>query len=446
MWTRACRFLGSTLCCFTLAAGGPPAAMDPSTANRYFHEAQVLSQREGGRLWGVLLYGPMLFVDEGSRAVIANGPDAQGVLRQQGTVWEGRLPAGVGASNTATDWSGTRWTMVLWPLPGDRHGREKLLMHECFHRIQSHLDLQVQDRPCGHLDTKEGRIWLQLEWRALGEALVSRGTAQHRAIQDALRFRAYRRSLFPEAAEAERDLELQEGLAEYTGIRASARSTPQAIADALVDLNHYAQMPTFVRSFAYASGPAYGLLLDAAAPGWRTRLHGRPDLGELLQKAEGIKVPPTSKEQALGRAVHYGWAELAQDEARREDERHSRVAAYEARLVDGPVLILPRTKAFRYSFDPRNLTPLGDLGTVYPTLDASDLWGTLEALSGALLSADDLRLPAPEDHHAAPFKGAGWSLTLAPGWILGPGARTGDVRVVQVAVDRAAPTPQDPVK
>ena len=443
MWTRACRFLGSALCCFTLAAGGPPAAIDPGTANRYFHEAQVLSQREGGRLWGVPLYGPMLFVDEGSRAVIANGPDAQGVLRQQGEVWEGRLPAVVGASNTAMDWSGTHWTMVLWPLPGDRHGREKLLMHECFHRVQSHLDLQVQDRPCGHLDTKEGRIWLQLEWRALGEALVSRGTAQHRAIQDALRFRAYRRSLFPEAAEAERDLELNEGLAEYTGLRASARSRAQAIADALVDLNHFAQMPTFVRSFAYASGPAYGLLLDATAPGWRTRLHGRPDLGELLRKAEGIKVLPTSKEQALGRAVQYGWAELAQDETRRDDEHHSRVTAYEARLVDGPVLILPRTGDFNYAFNPNQLLPLGDRGMVYPTLRATGSWGILEATEGALMTKGDLRIPAPEAPQSRPLKGAGWSLDLASGWGLAPGPRKGDFHLVLNPVTAASPAPRD---
>lgn len=443
MWTRASRFLGSALCCFTLAAGGPPAAIDPGTASRYFHEAQVLGQREGGRLWGVPLYGPMLFVDGGSRAVIANGPDAQGALRQQGEVWEGRLPPGVGVSNTAMDWSGTHWTMVLWPLPSDRHGREKLLMHECFHRIQGHLSIQSQARPCGHLDTKEGRIWLQLEWRALGEALVSRGNAQHGAVQDALRFRAYRRSLFPEAAEAERDLELYEGLAEYTGIRASARSTAQAIADALVDLNHYAQMPTFVRSFAYASGPAYGLLLDAAAPGWRNRMHGRPDLGELLRKAMGLPAVPTGRATAFARAEAYGLRDLIQDETRREEGWMVRVAQARGSLVDGPVLILPRTKAFRYSFDPRNLMPLGDRGMVYPTLRATDSWGILEAAEGALMNEGDLRVPAPEAPQSRPLKGAGWSLDLTSGWGLAPGPRQGDFHLVPTPATATSPAPKD---
>jgi hypothetical protein len=39
-------------------------------------------------------------------------------------------------------------------------------------------------------------------------------------------------------------------------------------------------------------------------------------------------------------------------------------------------------------FDPRNLQPLGDAGTVYPNLRISDDWGTLDAKNGALLKPD----------------------------------------------------------
>lgn len=278
MWTRTSRSFGLILGSWILATGGAPA-VDRDTAVRYFQEARTLSDQDGGRLWGPSLYGPMLFVDGASRAVVTNGPDTKGALHRQGEAWEGSLPATVGVANTTLEWSGTRWTMVMWPLPEDRHTRDILMMHECFHRIQGGLGLGIQDRPCGHLDAKEGRIWLQLEWRALAEALVAHGPGRHRAIQDALLFRAYRRSLFPTAAGAELNMELKEGLAEYTGIRSSARSEAQAITDALVDLYRYAHMPTFVRSFAYASGPGEGTPRPGGASS-KGNGHPNPRAGE----------------------------------------------------------------------------------------------------------------------------------------------------------------------
>lgn len=238
-------------------------------------------------------------------------------------------------------------------------------------------------------------------------------------------------------------MELTEGLAEYTGIRLSARSEAQALTHALVGLDFGARKPTFVRSFAYASGPAYGLLLDSSVPGWRRRVKERPDLGDLLLKALVIKLSPEWKSQALHRATTYGLRELAQDETRREDGRKAVVARFQSRLVDGPVLILPRTGAFNYSFDPNHLLPLEKHGMVYPAIRASDFWGILEASGGALMTPENLRVPAPEDPQSKPLKGAGRSLELTPGWNLVPDSRKGDYRLVQ---EPAKPAPDGPVK
>lgn len=440
------RFLGMVLCSLALAEGAGPGANDQAAAARCFGEARTLGAREGGQLWGKPLYGPMLFVDPATRWAVANQGDAQGALHRSGEVFTGRLPDAVPIANTATEWSGTRWTILLWPLPEDRHAREKLMLHECFHRIQKELGLELNDRPCAHLDAKEGRIWLQLEWRALGEALMAQGGARRRAVQDALLFRTHRRTLFPGAAEAERDMELNEGLAEYTGIRSSARSTAQAIADALMGLEAGARKPTFVRSFAYASGPAYGLLLEASAPQWRPRVKDRPDLGVLLRQAQGIRLSVNLEREALRRADHYSAQDLIQDETRREEARKARVARFQARLVDGPILSLPRTEGFNYSFNPNQLVPLGDLGMVYPTLDASGPWGTLEVTDGALMTATDLRIPSPGNPSASPLKGDGFTLNLAPGWTVSPGPRAGDHRLVKEAAEPSKPGSGDPVK
>src|SRR5262249_2823009 len=152
--------------------------------------------------------------------------------------------------------------------------------------IQTDLGLPPNDPANVHLDTLEGRYWLQLEWRALARALASSRDEQRHSIQDALRFRQHRRSLFKGAASTENALELNEGLAEYTGIKLSGLTADQ---QQRLLLQHFETYPTlfrtFVRSFAYLSGPAYGLLMDQHAAGWLRKIRPGDDLGQLLATA-----------------------------------------------------------------------------------------------------------------------------------------------------------------
>ena len=61
---------------------------------------------------------------------------------------------------------------------------------------------------------------------------------------------------------------------------------------------------------------------------------------------------------------------------------------------------------------------------VYPTLHASEEWGTLEVTQGVLVSFPHhiLRVPGPATGEGGTFTGPGWVLKLAPGWILVSGA------------------------
>src|SRR6185312_1015730 len=133
------------------------------------------------------------------------------------TVYVGKLPESVMVADTPTEWGGKRWTMLRWPLPEDTLTRQIEFGHEMFHRIQPELHLDAPDSSNRHLDTAQGRLWLQLEWRALAAALAESGPAQVRAIRDALAFRAHRRQLFPNSATTESSLEIAEGIPEYTG-------------------------------------------------------------------------------------------------------------------------------------------------------------------------------------------------------------------------------------
>jgi hypothetical protein len=190
--------------------------------------------------------------------------------------------------------------------------------------------------------------------------------------------------------------------------------------------------PSFARSFAYISGPAYGALLDTFAPQWRRGRQAGDDFGALLARALGFKAQNPEAEGAIARARRYDGDEVIAQESRREREREERAAGYRARLIDGPVLVFSNSDRFNYSYNPNNVFPLDDRAVVYPTLRVSDRWGVLEVSRGALLWRDDgglvtgLQVSAPADPQARPLSGDGWTLALAPGWTLVPGLRPGD--------------------
>ena len=59
-------------------------------------------------------------------------------------------------------------------------------------------------------------------------------------------------------------MEMHEGLAEYTGVRLSRDSDAAAATRAIKNIELAKSWPTYTFSFAYVSGPLYGLLLDEA--------------------------------------------------------------------------------------------------------------------------------------------------------------------------------------
>ena len=94
--------------------------LDPAQAREVFARARTLSQRDGGKLWGKTLYGPILLVDPQTRRVVANQADASGLLQSLDGLYTGSLPETVIIATSPTQWAGTRWTMLMWPLHGDR--------------------------------------------------------------------------------------------------------------------------------------------------------------------------------------------------------------------------------------------------------------------------------------------------------------------------------------
>ena len=405
------------------AAAQQEAAIDPALAARYFAEAHALTQRDGGRLWGKSIASPLIFADPRTRSVVASAADAEGKLTRHGEVFVGTLPESVTIANNALQWSGTHWTMVRWPLPENAYTRRRLLAHELFHHLQPALGIPASDVANAHLAMGEGRILMRLEWRALAEALIRTGEPRRTAIADALLFRARRRALFERAAQEERLLELNEGLAEYTGFKLSG--LPEAVLPdrAAVQLNNYENTDNFARSFAYASGPAYGLLLDAARPAWRKEVTAQSDLGEMLAHAYRVTVPAAT--QLDQRIASYDAQRMVEEERARAARFLALQKELRAKLVDAPTLALPVGAQFSYGFDPNGAIPIDGVGTVYQSVRVTDEWGVLEVESGgALLLRNEqgitgVRVAAPPDARE-PLQGGGWKLTLNAGFSVVP--------------------------
>lgn len=395
------------------------AQVDQQRAQAYFKEAQALCERDGGRLWGVSLCGPMVIGDMRTQTFATSQPPP-----------DAPRPPVVGLVNGPVKWGGVTWAAYAWDDLVNRtaQSRNEVLLHELFHVVQPQLGLVVPDPKNEHLDALDGRYWLQLEWRALTRALRASGVQRNAAVRDALAFRQARRRIYPAAAENERALEMNEGTASYAGTVLAASSRAEAIVSALEILTGFEKGESFIRTFAYASGPAYGLLLDEASPGWQRALRSSDDLGILLMNA--FAVQPAN--EAAGAAAAYGSVELRAAEQKREQLRQDRINELRLRFVDGPVLVVPGGGG-GYT-DSRGATVIPGSGTVYfHTYRISGDWGTLEAEKGVLLASDgrSRRVPAPVRQDDGTFSGDGWTFKFAPGWIVREGVRRGDYEVVR---------------
>ena len=395
------------------------AQVDHQRALQYFKEAQMLCERDAGRLWGVSLCGPIVIVDQATGTRATSQPEP-----------EGPPPRFPGFADGPVSWGGLRWfSFPLYMLPEkDADVRQQVMLHGLFHRIQPELGFITDEGFNEHLDTLEGRVWMQLEWRALRRAVASSGSDRAEAIADALAFRRERRRRFPGAADNERRDEIREGLASYTGVAAWASSSADAHRAAALAAAGGELQQSFVGNFEAASGPAYGVLLDDLLPGWRRQVRGTSDLGDLL--ASAINRPPTTDVGVA--AARYDGATLRTAEEARDRAQQVRVAELRRRFVDGPVLTMPA--AGSGTSDTTGSVGIPGVGTVFfRNFTQSGQWGRLNADGGVLRAADGatLSVPVTRPLEGTTLQGDGWSVTLNSGWVVRPAARPGSFAIVR---------------
>ena len=377
-----------------------------------------LATKQNEDLWKTDIYGPILFVNQESRLVYANFQDKSGVLKKDGNIFIGYLPKEINISNTSIQWGGINWAMIMLPLPADRFERLNLCTHELFHRSQTKLGFEASNPENNHLDQKDGRIYLRLELEALKQAIEANSQDElKKQLTNALTFRKYRYHHFPSAELSENELELNEGIAEYTGVMMSERSSDDMKSHFIKSIDNFFNVPTFVRSFAYQTVPVYGYLVYKTKKDWNIDIKSNSNLTDYFIKQFQITIPTDLKSAIQNLRTRYCIAKIAEEETVREEKNQKIIAEFKNRFINNPHFEI-HFEQMNISFNPGNIIPLDNYGTVYPTLRVSDKWGILTVTNGALLGAnwDKVTLSNPTKIGKEKIMGDGWTLEMNTGY------------------------------
>lgn len=389
------------------------------TAVVYFNELKAVTKKHE-QLWNYDLYAPVLLVNPTTREVFANMSDTAGVLKKNGKVYSGLLPKTVNISNTSVQWSGRNWAMVMLPLSLNKNNRINLLSHELFHRAQNTLGFFPYNPDNTHLDKKDGRIYLRLELEALKKAVMARSQKDMKEnISDALTFRAFRYSQNPGADSTENLMELNEGICEFTGMVMSGRSDEEMKEYFIKRIDYFTSSPSYIRSFAYETTPAYGYLLSSIKNDWNKKITSKTNLTDHFKKEFAINLPADINKQVEAIANKYNGETISREEIARDIKNKKQIADYQNELIDSPHVELPLIN-MNMSFDYTRMVSLDNKGTVYPQIRITDNWGILEVEQGALISPswNQVNVSFPLAIEANQINGKGWKLELKNGYVL----------------------------
>lgn len=403
----------------------------------YFKEVKAATKK-AEKLWDKDLYGPILMVNPVTREVYANYPDTAGVLKKDGEIYKGILPSNIIISNYSINWNGRDWAMVAYApilISINIHDIIGLFGHELFHRAQPSLHFPRSNDPNNaHLDKKDGRIYLRLELTALIKAAQATSYREMKThLTNALTFRKYRYILYPGADTTENALELNEGVTEYTGYVISGRNKSLAILHFEEQTNKFIQNPTYVRTFAYNTIPVYGFLLRRTTKYWNKQIDAKTNLADYFIKEFHISLPNDIKNTVLEIAEQYNGKIIFDEESAKEEKTKKLILEYKNKFIEQPHFEIGFKKK-NVLFNPSNLMPIEDKGTLYPTMQAIDVWGTLIVKNGALMSPDQdykVTITVPLKIEGNELSGDGWTLKLNDGYIVIKDEKSGNYKLIK---------------
>jgi hypothetical protein len=396
--------------------------MTPERALYYFNSIREICDSDGGHLWGKDLCIPVMFVERESRRIIASAPDADGLLKPKEGVYTGLYPKEKILDVIATEYGNTMFAMVPVPARDDEYRIKAYAFHAFTHAMQKSKGISPRSFNNRHMNERNARMWLKLEWKALHKAISAEEEEfRDQAIRDALIFRGARHEAYPAFVNDELRFENYEGLATFTYTRLCTQSKEEQRQRLLAGINEYYRYRSFGQTFGFVHGALYAFLLDEKGFSLSVLDADNADLGKLTAELYNITMPDIIRDVAGSIAINYEIDTIREEEYERETRIKEAVNKELSAFTEKPVVFF-ELQSPAFGFEPDDPNTLDTLGTIYKSLRVSDNWGKLVVNeTGCLVSHNlkELRVPAKNvkisRHHAT---GDDWNLLLNDNWEL----------------------------
>lgn len=397
-----------------------PGYFTTEKAADYFKSIEELCLQDNGQLWGKNLYGPVMFVDRTNRRIIANFPDAEGHLKGHDGIYTGIYPNELIVYNEPIVFGGTTFAMVPVPPVENEPWMKALSIHALFHCFQKANSIENTLVVHDQFNEEDARLWIKLEWKALRKAITSQGEEKLRAIRDALVFRNTNRELFGLSKEELR-YETREGLATFTDMKFT-NNTPEALNKRLLEnLDWIYSMPSYSVFYGNTSGSLYSKLLYDTGFDFRSIAADSADLGNLVQQAYKVELPPICRDVAGSLGLCYDLNIISQEEEERMRLIHAELHKLTSTFTGKQVVYIELVSPY-FDFEPEDVHPVDTMGTLYSSIRVSDNWGKLTVnKGGCLISGSNkyIRMTAKDISIAKNrIEGNGWYMILNQGWEL----------------------------
>lgn len=333
--------------------------------------ADVLNKPESKALWGITLNAPIVIIDHLGNKMFFTAIENGSVQPLREEPWDNKVPL----ANSFFDYDSKRYVTIMQIalMNAPCEGRINLLIHEIFHTYQNSLGIENQSSLNYHMDEIRGRALLQMEMKALQQALGG----DLIGVYDALYIRAYRQSLYPDNNE---DLyELNEGLAEYTGAKLALENTREYVKSRL----NYDIRRGYTNAFGYCTGAAYATILDDMYVSWRSDTDLTKGLIYLIKKINPNYLISVNDAESNSLLVKYGYNQIVACETE-EFRSFGDVEKYKELLhPETPKLCLPN-QSLNFTYNPNDrVISLGD-AVLLRNMNIKGEWGQVKVESGVV--------------------------------------------------------------
>lgn len=389
----------------TLAAYGQRQACEKTMEESLQQVAETLNKPESKALWNITLNAPVIIVDHFNNKMFFTAIENGSVQPLKEEQWNNTVPL----ANSFFEHEGKRHVTIIHAalMNAPCEERVNLLSHEIFHLYQKDLGIENEVSVNYHMDEVQGRALLQIEMKALQQFL----SGDANSLSDALCIRTYRQGLYPDNNE---DLyELNEGLAEYTGVKLSTENIREYVKRRL----NYDISRGYTNAFGYYTGSAYAVVLDELYPEWRYDKELTKGLVYLIKKAKpqyAMMIDESNQDKLL---VKYNYDQILANE---EEELNSfgDIVQFKALLTpETPKLYLANQK-INFTYNPNDrVISLGD-AVLLRNMTVAGEWGQINAKSGIvrLNNWSAFYLLPPTSIVADVVQGDNYEIKINPGW------------------------------